>query len=236
MWYLTELCSKPKNLAPKGEVFRSMYDERAKTTSERWLHISSMCCTIMEGAPHWLTYSWFLISQVSSFKGASLYSSNIQFCLPSVFSPTLLSFLLPSSLLLHSSILLFLLPSTPLLFFSPFFITFLPLFLLISFSSFFSSFLSSHLPLFLSFQISTICFSSWASHAVLKDNYRTSNRIKIIHRYLRTHRQEHTYTHTYTLAHTHVFHGIINNKCTTKTRHLQLHYIVENKKVQITKQ
>ena len=195
MWYLTELCSKPKNLAPKGEVFRSMYEERAKTTKERWLHISSMCCTIMEGAPHWLIDSWYFKIQVSKMPRYTLQTFNfafLQLSLVSYFPSISLSFLLPSSLLLYLS--------------------------------FYSSFYSFFLPYLFTIQFSTICFSSWASHAMLRNNYRTSNRIRInTHTYARTHRNTHIRTHTHTHTHTHVFHWIINNKCTTKTRHVYLH-------------
>eukprot|EP00596_Hydrurales_sp_CCMP1899_P002744 CAMPEP_0119041188 /NCGR_PEP_ID=MMETSP1177-20130426/11381_1 /TAXON_ID=2985 /ORGANISM="Ochromonas sp, Strain CCMP1899" /LENGTH=278 /DNA_ID=CAMNT_0007007037 /DNA_START=22 /DNA_END=858 /DNA_ORIENTATION=+ len=51
MWYLTDTCSPLENLTPEGHIFASVSERVDHDVSSRWSHLSSLCCSAMEGAP-----------------------------------------------------------------------------------------------------------------------------------------------------------------------------------------
>jgi hypothetical protein len=52
MWYLTDTCSVHDNLRPDGKIFESVSSKVIHNNDVRWDHLSSLCCTVMEGAPY----------------------------------------------------------------------------------------------------------------------------------------------------------------------------------------
>jgi len=52
MWYLSETCSVHDNLRPDGKIFESVSDKVIHNNDIRWEHLSSLCCTVMDGAPY----------------------------------------------------------------------------------------------------------------------------------------------------------------------------------------